>query len=116
LSRLRAKGILAIVEDNSDDPWALDWGQGTVEVFQAEKKIALHVINHDLTSSENRSRTLRFLHARIRWFASNLPQGSVQAVRFDDRGQKLASGLRQEIKAELGPLVTSVAFMSETGG
>ena len=76
------------------DPHSLDWGPITPDVYVDAQKLAVYVVNHDLESAENVARTIRFLRARVRHHAPHLPEGSVQLVHYDDRGQSVTSRSR----------------------
>jgi hypothetical protein len=91
------------------DPWALNWGPAKPDQTQADKRLAVHVVNHDL-SDENARRTLRFLQARVRSFAKNLPPDWQQAVFIDDRGQRVPEATSGEIRRSLAS--TPVRFAS----
>ena len=95
------------------DPLALDWGASTPDVYLDERKQAIHAVNHDLESDENVARTLRFVRARIRFHAPNLPEGSEQLVSFDDRGQTLTSATRAALRTLAD--VAQIAFTTEVG-
>lgn len=97
----------------SADPLAMEWGPATIELFSSERGLAVHVFNHDLTSEESVRRSVRFAIGRVRWFKRQLPEDTMQAVRFDDRGQVLASAVRESIKSALAPYVVGVTFASE---
>jgi hypothetical protein len=93
------------------DPFALDWGAVTPDIYVEARKMAVHAVNHDLDSVENVGRTVRFLRARIRHHAPHLPAGSVQLVHFDDRGQTLTSDTRDALRALSE--VAQIAFTTE---
>lgn len=95
------------------DPMEQDWGPSTVEVYNAGRSVALHVFNHDLSSEDAVARTLRFCVGRVLWFRKQLPEGSTQEARFDDRGQFLQAGTRERIKRALATLAVAVTFASE---
>jgi hypothetical protein len=95
------------------DPFAMEWGPATVELYSSERKLAVHVFNHDLTSEEAVRKSLRFAIARVRWFSKQLPEGTMQAIRFDDRGQALANTARETIKSVLASYLVGVTFASE---
>lgn len=95
------------------DPLSMGWGPATVELFSSERGLAVHVFNHDLTSEEAVRKSVRFAIGRVRWFRNQLPEGTRHAVRFDDRGQVLASTARESIKSALSPYVVGVTFASE---
>jgi hypothetical protein len=69
-------------------------------------------VNHELESEANVARTIRFLRARLRHHAMNLPPGSTQRVEYDDRGQSLTKSARASLSRDLGPGV-SAGFISE---
>jgi hypothetical protein len=96
------------------DPFELDWGTATPEFVNEERRLALHVANHDLANPANVRRTTRFLVARSRWFARHLPAGWQQRVVIDDRGQSPAPGTREVLRHALTGLA-EVSFLSEGG-
>jgi hypothetical protein len=93
------------------DPFSLDWGPITPDVFVDARRMAVHVVNHELESAENVRRTLRFVRARIRHHAPHLPPGSAQVVNFDDRGQALTDETRDSLRTLAD--VAQVAFTTE---
>ena len=95
------------------DPYSLDWGTLTADLFSDEGKEAAHVVNHDLRSDANRARTLRFLRARLYWFGRQLPAGTSQRILIDDRGQHLNESQRGEIRSALESSDVLVTFASE---
>ena len=96
------------------DPLSLDWGGATSEFQDDEKKSAVHMFQHDLTSPERVERAIRFAQARLSYCAIKLP-GYAQEVWYDEREQKVAPESKQKIKAELGAKAAGLMFMSEGG-
>jgi hypothetical protein len=97
------------------DPLRLAWTSATVELYSDEHHMAIHVFNHDLSTLDAVHRTLRFVIARIRWFKLQLPAGTIQGARFDDRGQTLSDFAKRRLREALSPYEVSVVFMSEKG-
>lgn len=95
------------------EPYSIDWGAATADLFDRERQEAAHVINHELASVANRRRTIRFLKARIEWFRRQLPAQTAQVVLIDDRGQRLAEPERREIRTALVASGADVRFASE---
>jgi hypothetical protein len=94
------------------DPLSLDWGAATAEFQNDDAKSAVHIFNHDLTTSERVERAIRFAQARLEWCARKMP-GFSQEVWYDEREQKVSPDSRQKIKAELGSRAAGLMFMSE---
>lgn len=82
----------------AEDPFALDWGAVTPELANHEQRTAVHVLNHALSSSADRERTIRFLNGRLAWYRTQLPPGWAQRVNLDDRGQTIDASGRGEIR------------------
>jgi len=95
------------------DPWQMDWGKITTEYYHEQLKLALHIFNHHLESERDLGRTIRFVAARLKWFERNLPDGSRQAIRFDDEGRTATAQAKKAIRAALESRVTSIVFTSE---
>ena len=95
------------------DPLSLDWGGATSEFQDDEKKSAVHMFQHDLTTPERVDRAIKFAQARLAYCALKMP-GFSQEVWYDERGQKVAQESKQKIKAEVGPKA-GLMFMSEGG-
>lgn len=87
------------------DPFALDWGPITPDLFHEQKQIAVHVVNHALGDDESRTRTMRFLEARILRFAENLPEGCQQIVLVEDRRDDVSLETIEHLAAFLGVTV-----------
>lgn len=88
----------------SDEMNELDWGVATPEGYDFAKKEALHVLNVKLIGDINRNRVIKFICARILYFARHLPSGSSQRVVFDLRGQRIGNkkfDMRQTIIREV---------------
>ena len=96
------------------DPLELEWTQATIEQYSSALKTAVHVFSHDLRSPDAIERTLRFAAGRLRWFRSQLPEGTSQVIWLDDRGQALDSVLRKHLRDAMAQLCSSVVFMSES--
>jgi hypothetical protein len=96
------------------NPFDLDWGEVTPEFANENRRLALHVVNHDLGNPANVRRTLRFLVARSRWFARHLPAEWRQHIVIDDRGQAPAPGAREALRSALAGLA-ELSFLSEGG-
>lgn len=94
------------------DPLSLDWGAATAEFQNDDAKRAVHIFNHDLTTSERVERAIRFARARLEWCARKMP-GFSQEIWYDEREQKVAPESRQKIKSELGSRAAGLMFMSE---
>ena len=95
-----------------DDPFTLEWGPSTPERVDEQRKLALHIFNHDLETPRSVDRTIRFAAGRIEWLRRNLPAGFKQIVAFDDRGQRVGNDQRTRLKALAGDDV-EVAFFTE---
>ena len=98
------------------DPMSLEWGNASSEFFNEEKKTAVHVFKHDLTTPERLDRALRFARARLEYLKKKLPDGSIQEIWYDDRGQQIPDDLRKKLRSELTPLVGGLVVMSEEEG
>jgi hypothetical protein len=99
--------------DNYTDPLLLDWGQATVELSHPSKRVAVHVINHQLATQDDVVRNLRFICGRLRWFRRNLPQGFRQVVVIDDRGQSIADSIKLRFRKVCAGELAKVSFLSE---
>ncbi len=97
----------------NSDPYSLEWGKATADLFSDVKRQAIHVVNYDLASAANRRRSIRFLRGRLKWFLRHLPAGTVQRVLVDDRGQALDGDQRREVMAALQSLSVEISYASE---
>jgi len=77
------------------DPLELDWGGITPDFYNKDQNHAVHVVAHELESTENVARTVRFLLARARHFSRHLPAGAQQSAFVDDRGQQVPAANRE---------------------
>ena len=91
------------------DPFELSWGGVTPDMYNKTENRAVHVVNHELQSSEHIARTARFLRARARVFRTALPPNCKQTAFIDDRGQTVA---RAELTSALGTDL-DIIYMSE---
>src|SRR5262245_6556456 len=96
------------------DPLSLDWGGATSEFQDDEKKSAVHMFQHDLTTPERVDRAIKFAQARLVYCAQKMP-GYAQEVWYDEREQKVAPESKQKMKTELGAKAAGLMFMSEGG-
>lgn len=95
------------------DPWSLDWGPITPDVYSESQRLAVHVVNHRLDSEENVARTIRFVRARVRHHAPHLPPGTSQLVHYDDRGQSIPESTRERLRQASS--AAQARFTSEGG-
>jgi hypothetical protein len=94
------------------DPLGLDWGASTPEFANEEQNSAVHILQHDITTSERAERSLRFARARVAAFGKKQP-GCKQEVWFDDREQAVPAEVRAMLKDGLAPHAAAVTFFSE---
>jgi hypothetical protein len=83
----------------------LEWGAVTPDFYNKEQNHAVHVVNHDLESTDNVARTVRFLRARARFFACNMPPNPKQSAFVDDRGQDVPTENREMLARGLAGAV-----------
>jgi hypothetical protein len=93
------------------DPFLFDWGGITPDMFNEELNHAVHIVGHELESSENVARTIRFVRARARHFARHLPDGAKQSAFIEDRGQNITPQTRGRLASELGGV--EIQYISE---
>ena len=94
-------------------PFELDWGAVTLEAVNDERRLAVHVLNHDLETARSVDRTIRFAVGRVAWSRRQLPAGSRQLVAFDDRGQSVSGETRTRLREALTAAGADAAFFSE---
>lgn len=95
------------------NPFDLDWGPVSPELYSAERGQVLHVFNFDLTRPRSEALAVQFGLGRVRWFARHLPPGTQQLIRFDDRGQVYPPLLRARLREAFARAKVPVAFTSE---
>lgn len=66
-----------------------DWGQVTPEGVNLNTNTFVYVYNHDLTSKEKVSRTIRFIIGRLFYYDNHLPKAPIHKVKIDIRGQQV---------------------------
>ena len=91
----------------------LDWGSITPEFYNGDKKIIVHIFNHNLVGEENLSRAIRFSIGRIEWFGKMFFPDFVHEIVFDDRGQNIDENVRGIILKNLSKQASKVSFISE---
>lgn len=96
-----------------EDPLDLDWGPITVEYFDSNRRLALHLVNHAFTTRDAVRLTICFLNAKVSWYRRHLPAGIQQIVFFDDRGQGTEPEVREQIRRSLLLPPASISFASE---
>lgn len=69
----------------SMNPFDLDWGIATIEFYSAKQNFAVNVLAHDVKSPAGRSRAIRFIGGRAKWFAKILPPHCRQTIVYDQR-------------------------------
>ncbi|HEY0056904.1 MAG TPA: hypothetical protein VGB63_16255 [Pedobacter sp.] len=79
----------------------LDWGQVTPEGASLERNEFTYVYNHDLSSKDKVSRTIRFILGRLRYYDSQLPADPRHRIKFDLRGQNIPESSLELIRSEL---------------
>jgi hypothetical protein len=89
----------------------LSWSPATPELANTSRQIAVHVVNHALTSADSVAKTIVFLRGRLHYFGQQLPPGWQQTVRIDDRGQVISADDRTRLRAALAP--HPVSFFTE---
>ena len=67
----------------------LDWGQVTPEGANLNTNTFVYVYNHDLTSMEKVSRTIRFIIGRLLYYDNHLPKDPIHKIKIDIRGQQI---------------------------
>ena len=95
------------------DPLSLDWGGASAEFQNEEKKTAVHIFRHDLTTPEGVERAIRFAKARVAYASKKMPEGTTQEIWYDDRGQSIPAELRKKVRNAVAPCVSSLVMMSE---
>ena len=83
------------------NPFVLDWGGVTPEIFDEKTNTAVHIVNHNLELKENIQRSINFLIVRIRWFNHHLPEGVLQKIIIDARGQGITYESLKKMKAAI---------------
>ena len=79
----------------------LDWGAATPELYSAEERQAMHVINANCIGESRRERVRRFVVGRLIYYSKHLPEETSQWVRFDIRGQAIGTNKLNEFRAEI---------------
>jgi hypothetical protein len=93
------------------DPLDFDWGAASVDIYNEERKLAVHIVNHELATAEQLARSVRFVRARIRHHTRCLPQGTSHIVHVEDRDRVVD---KAELRAGIGG-TAQVMFASERG-
>ncbi len=94
------------------NPLNLEWGAATPELIAYDSSCAVHVINHALTDEAQLNRNLAFIRGRVAFFERHLPMGATQRIIFDDRGQSIASCIREALREAITP-IASFEYMTE---
>lgn len=79
-------------QDNN--PFKLDWGEVSPDLFSEEKNETVYVLNFDFLSQESRELAMDFTVGKILWYQKHLPNNCAHIIDLDLRGQ-------DEIKYEL---------------
>ncbi len=79
-----------------NNPEELDWGPVIPEFSSEEENSAIHVFNHRFATREDLKRNLDFIFAKLSYFQNHLPEGMIQKVIFDDRGQNIPDEMAQQ--------------------
>lgn len=95
------------------DPLSLDWGEASAEFHNEEKKTAVHIFKHDLSTPEAADRAIRFAKARVAYAAKRMEEGTTQEVWYDDREQSIPAELRKKVRDAVAPCVAALVMMSE---
>lgn len=73
----------------SKNPYDLDWGKVSPDGYNEAEKIALSVLNFDISSAEKIDRCIIYCSGKVLWLDKHLPKDTTQKVVFDLRGQPL---------------------------
>lgn len=94
-------------------PTSLDWGPATIEFINDDRKLGIHVFNHEIETPEGLRKTQRFATARVAWFRQQLPNEYRQMIALDDRGQEVSDDAKRQLREALAAYGADVAFFSE---
>ena len=70
-------------------PYNLDWGPVTPDGYDRGKNEALWIVNFNLSTKEQIFRVTNLLIGEIVWAKLNLPDGCIERIILDVRGQRL---------------------------
>lgn len=79
----------------------LDWGQVTPEAANTDRNEFVYIYNHDVSSSQNIDRTIRFIIGRLNYYDTQLPKDCKHLIKIDVRGQQINDTACAQIKNEI---------------
>ncbi|HWJ27972.1 MAG TPA: hypothetical protein VNS32_15610 [Flavisolibacter sp.] len=99
-------------------PYALDWGNITLDGFSDIRQEGLFVFNFDLTKKDNIERCIIFCIGKLLWANENIVGNIKYKIIFDFRGQPLAlvdraKQIKSQIENKLKELAPNIIIKIE---
>ena len=79
----------------------IDWGKFTPEFYSEKHQQAVLVFNVAFENEIDRERVLEYVFHKILWGNKQLPEGTLQSIELDLRGQKVSFSIQDKWRENL---------------